>query len=250
MVRHEVTGRADAPVVVLATPMAATLEVWQPQVEALAGRFRVVRYEYEGTPSSLDELGGAVVELLDALGIERASFCGLSLGGIVGMWLALNAPGRIDRLVLACTAAHLPPPSRWAERAALVNSVGTCAVIADAIVGRWLTPGYAERNPELVARLRAMVASMRPALHAGICAALEHMDLRDDLSRITAPTLVIAADHDEATPPDDVRWLAEEIVGARFELIADAAHLVNVQQPEAFNRLLLEHLPASRPAAR
>lgn len=246
---HEVAGPDGAPVVLLGSSLGATLELWEPQVPALAERFRVVRFDHRGHgrspvppgPYEIADLGGDVLALLDRLGAERASYAGLSLGGMVGMWLGAHAPDRADRLALLCTSAHLPNPT-WAERAAAVRAAGTTEVIADAVVERWLTPSFARERPEVAARLRATLAAQPPEGYAACCGAIERMDLRPDLGAIRAPTLVVAAADDPATPPEHGRVIAAAIPGARFELVADAAHLAGVQRPEIVTALLFDHL--------
>jgi 3-oxoadipate enol-lactonase len=240
----------EGPTLVLGPSLGSTTAMWEPQVAALAERFRVVRYDHRGHggspapggPYELADLGGDVLALLDTLGIERAHVGGLSLGGMVAMWLAVNAPERVDRLALVCTSAKLGPPSIWQERAAAVSEAGATSVIADAVVDRWLTPGYAQDHPDLVANLRAMVASIDPVGYAACCGAIERMDLLADLERIAAPTLVIAARDDPATPPEHAEAIAARIDGARLEILDDAAHLANVQHPEAVTAMLLDHL--------
>jgi 3-oxoadipate enol-lactonase len=179
--------------------------------------------------------------LLDRLGIASADVCGLSLGGMTAMWLAANAPERVGRLVLCCTSALFGPRAMWAERAATVRAHGTGA-IADAGVARWLTPGFAAAHPDTTKLLRDMIAATPAAGYAGSCAAIEDMDLRADLSRIAAPTLVLAGADDPATPPAHGAVIAGGIPGARFEILADAAHLATYEQIDAANRLILEAL--------
>jgi 3-oxoadipate enol-lactonase len=152
-------------------------------------------------------------------------------------------PERIDRLVLCCTSAKLGPPSMWVERAAIVRAEGVEA-IADAGIGRWLTPGFNAREPEAAAAVRAMLAATPAEGYAGCCAAIEHMDLVDELGAIRAPTLVIAAAQDPATPPEHGERIAAGIPGARFALVDDAAHLATVEQPAAMTELIAGHLLA------
>jgi 3-oxoadipate enol-lactonase len=217
-------------------------------VPTLAKRHRVVSYDHRGHgespvppgPYTIAELGDDVLTLLDSLGVERASFCGLSLGGMVGMWLAAHAPERIHRLVLLCTSALLPREP-WLERARLVRAEGTSAV-ADAVVGRWFTPRFAARDPELVARMRAMIAATPAEGYAACCEAIAAMDLRDDLANIRAPTLVLSAANDPAIPPEHCAAIASAISGARLVVIPDAAHLPIVEQHELVTRHILEHL--------
>jgi 3-oxoadipate enol-lactonase len=248
LVHHQLDGPEDAPPVVLSTSIGTSLSMWDPQVPALAERFRVVRYDHRGHgrspvpegPYTIADLGGDVVALLDRLDIERAHFCGLSLGGMVGMWLGIHAPERIDRLVLCCTTARFPADP-WHERAATVREHGTDAV-ASAVVERWFTPQLRAEDPELVARSEALIGSIPDEGYAGACEAIATMQVADDLGRITAPTLVIAGAEDPATPPETAARIAEQIGDARVEVVGGAAHLANVEQPEAVTRLIIEHL--------
>jgi 3-oxoadipate enol-lactonase len=247
---HVVEGAPGGTPVVLLPSLGATLAMWDAQAAALAGEHRVVRADHRGHgaspvppgPYELADLASDVVDLLDQLGIERASLVGLSLGGMVSMWLAAHAPERVDRLALLCTSAHMPPASAWAERAAAVRAAGTTAVVADAVAERWLTPGRAEHDPGLARRLRAMIAATPAEGYAACCGAIERMDLRGDLAAIRAPTLVIAGAEDPATPPDHAERLVAGIAGARLEVLSPAAHLAAIEQPEAVNRLVGEHL--------
>jgi len=248
-VHHVAEGPLDAPALVLINSLGSTLEMWEPQVGELAGPFRVVRFDLRGHgaspvppgPYALADLGADVVALLDRLEIERAHLAGVSLGGMTAMWMGINAPQRVDRLVLCCTSAKLGPPEGWAERARLVREQGTAAV-ADAVVARWLTPGYAARHPDVRRRLREMIASTPAEGYAGCCAAIEHMDLEPELDRIAAPTLVIAGAEDPATPPDHGARIAARVPGARMAVVPDSAHLANIQQPAEVSSLILRHL--------
>jgi 3-oxoadipate enol-lactonase len=248
-VHHVVDGPSDAPVLLMVNSLGSTLDMWRPQTEALAGRFRVVRFDLRGHgrspvppgPYTLDDLGGDALALLDRLGVRRASVCGLSLGGMIAMWLASRFPERVDRLVLCCTSALLGPASGWADRARTVLAGGTGAV-ADAVVGRWVTAGYAARHPARVRELREMIAATPAAGYAACCGVIERLDLRDSLASITAPTLVIAGADDPATPPPHAEAVAAGIPGARLRIVADAAHLANVEQPATVTGLILDHL--------
>jgi 3-oxoadipate enol-lactonase len=245
----ETTGPEDAPVLLMGSSLGTSMDMWDSQL-ALAERLRIVRFDHRGHgrspvprgPYEIADLGRDVIELMDALEIERASYCGLSIGGMVGIWLGANAPERIERLVLVCTSAHLPPAEGWAERAAKVRAAGTVGVVADAVVARWLTPAYAEEHPELVAELRAMLVATDPEGYASACGAIERMDLRDQLGRIAAPTLVISGSGDEATPPEHQELIAASIPGARLETVEPAAHLAAVERPARVNELIANHL--------
>jgi 3-oxoadipate enol-lactonase len=246
---HRFDGPEDAPVLVLSNSLGTTLELWEPQVAALSRRFRVLRYDQRGHggspvpagPYTVDDLGGDVVELFDQLGLERVSFCGLSIGGVTGMWLGANVPERIDRLVLACTGARIGTVEMWSDRAATVRTEGT-AVIAGAVVERWFTPEFASASPKVVARFHAMVEETPDEGYAGCCDALREFDFRDELGRVVPPTLVISGARDPATPPELGEFLADNIPGATFTLIEDVAHLANVAQPEQFTQAVLSHL--------
>jgi 3-oxoadipate enol-lactonase len=246
---HTVTGPEHAPALVLSNSLGSSLAMWDAQAPALAERFRLVRYDIRGhgqspvppAPYTLDDVGRDVVELLDHLEIDRAHVAGLSLGGMTGMWLGINAPERLDRLVLLCTSARLGPPDMWADRAKLVREEGTAAV-AEAGVGRWLTERFIHDNPDVAAELQAMIAATPDEGYAACCGVIEQMDLTDQLPAIQAPTLVIAGAQDPATPPEHAERIAAGIPDARVEVLDPAAHLANVEQPEAVTRLIVEHL--------
>jgi 3-oxoadipate enol-lactonase len=249
LLHHEIAGADDAPVLLMGGSLGTTLEMWDGQLP-LAQRVRLVRHDHRGhggspvpsPPYEIADLGRDVLALMDALGIERASYCGLSIGGMVGVWLGAHAPERVDRLVLICTSAHMPPPSFWQERATSVLEAGTPDVIADGVVERWLTPDFAAANPALRGRLHAMLAAINAVGYAACCGAIERMDLRAELPRIATPTLVISGGDDQAAPVEHQRAIVEAVPGARHEVVAAAAHLAAVEQPEAVNRLILEHL--------
>jgi 3-oxoadipate enol-lactonase/4-carboxymuconolactone decarboxylase len=246
---HVLEGPADAPVVVLGGSLGSTLAMWEPQVPALMGRFRVLRYDARGHgrspvppgPYALDDLVDDLLALFDRLDVQRAHLVGLSLGGMTAMRLAAREPSRVDRLALLCTSAKFPSPTPWAERAATVLAEGTAA-IAEAVVDRWFTPALRDTDPALVDRMRAMVAATPADGYAACCTAIERMDLLADLSRITAPTLAVAGADDPATPPEHLRTIAGGIPGARLLMLPQAAHLASVEQATAVNAALLAHL--------
>ncbi len=243
-----VEGADDAPALVLSPSLGSTLEMWDRQVPTLLERFRVIRYDPRGHgrspvpagPYEIADLSADVVALLDRLDVETAHFCGLSLGGMTGLALAVEHPAWLDRLALACTTAYTGSAEVWRERAETVSREGVEA-IADTVVGRWLTPAYAEAHPDLVHRLRAMLVATSRQGYAACCGAIERMDLRETLPGITLPTLVISALEDPSIPPEHQRRLAEGIPGSRLETLSPAAHLANLEQPAAFSRMLMEH---------
>jgi 3-oxoadipate enol-lactonase len=244
------SGSGDAPVLLLGGSLGTTLDMWDPQVPALSATRRVIRFEHRGHggspvptgPYTIDELGADVLTLLDRLDLPRVSYCGLSIGGMVGQWLAINAPERIDRLILLCTSAYLPPAEGWHARAAAVREAGTPEVVADAVLGRWFTPAFAASHPEVVARYRAMISGIDPEGYAGCCEAIAALDLRGGLSGITAPTLVVAGRQDPSIPPEHGEAIAAAIPGARIEILDPGAHLASVERAEAVTALIAEHL--------
>jgi 3-oxoadipate enol-lactonase len=246
---HRFDGPEDAPVLVLSNSLGTTNEMWEPQLSALTRSFRVLRYDRRGHgrsevppgPYTIDDLGRDVLELLDALELERVSYCGLSIGGMDGMWIAANAPKRVGRLCLCSTSANLGPPELWVDRAATVRADGTGAV-ADATMGRWFSPAFHEAHPEVVARFREMVASTPAEGYASCCEAIRDWDFRGELGRISAPTLVLSAEHDPSTPPEHGRLIADGVPGADFVVVPEAAHLVNVERPTEVDEAILRHL--------
>jgi 3-oxoadipate enol-lactonase len=245
-----VTGAAGAPVLVLGNSLGTTRDLWQPQLAALGARFRVLRYEHRGHdgspappgPYTVAELGADVLALLDNLGIEAASYCGLSLGGMVGMWLAANAPERVSALALCCTSARVQTAQLFTDRAAQVRA-GGMASISQQVVGRWFTPAFAARHPAVPAGfVTTLEQEVDPEGYAGCCEAIAAMDLRPQLASVSARTLVIAGADDPALPPWHGAVIAAAIPGARLRVIRGAAHLANVSQPGEVTAALLAHL--------
>ncbi len=241
----------DAPVVVLSNSLGTTHAMWDPQVPALAERFRVVRYDTRGHgsspvpqgPYSIDDLADDLLALLDRLGVEKAHVVGLSLGGMTAMRLAARNPERVDRLVVLCTSALLGPAQGWLDRAATVRAHGTSAV-AEPVVERWYTAAHAQAHPEQVAAARAMVAAQSAEGYASCCEAIATMDLTADLADITAPTLAVAGADDAATPPDHLERIAESVKDGRLLVVPQAAHIASQEQPDVVTRAVLEHLTA------
>jgi 3-oxoadipate enol-lactonase len=255
-VAHWLEGPGDAPVVVMSNSLGTTHEMWDPVAGTLSRRFRVLRYDARGHGSSpvpdgpytVADLGGDVLALLDRLDLPRASFCGLSIGGITGLWLGVHAAERIERLVLCCTAANLPPPEQWLDRAAQVRAAGV-APQANATVERWFTPDFRSRDPQTVRRMREMLVSTPAEGYASCCEALADFDMRDELGAIRAPTLVIAGAHDPVGTPERARHLEAAIDGARL-LVLPTRHLAAVEQPEALSQALEEHFEKEANGAR
>jgi 3-oxoadipate enol-lactonase len=219
--------------VVLCGSLGATSSIFNAQMPALVGR-DVVRIEHPGHDGAPPADVRTVADLAARVTDDRFSFVGLSLGGAVGMQLALTAPERVDKLVLACTSARFGEPDGWRERAALVRDEGLEAIV-DAVLARWFTT----RAPD---GFREMFLSTDRESYARCCDALARWDVREELGAIEAPTLVIAGEQDPSTPPEHGELIASRIPGARFEVIPNAAHLANVERADEFNTLLEEHL--------
>jgi 3-oxoadipate enol-lactonase/4-carboxymuconolactone decarboxylase len=242
-------GPRDAYPLVLLNSVGTTTEMWTPCLAPLAEQFRVIRIDTRGhgrspttaaAATAIGDLAGEVDATLDRIGIDRCHLAGLSLGGMIGMWLAVHRPERIARLALLCTSARLGPPEFWTQRASAVREGGMHA-ISDTVVARWITPARADADRELMSRLRDMVNSIDAESYAQCCEAIAAMDQRADLARIAAPALVIGAADDPATPPQHLREIADAIAGARLAVVDDAAHLVTYEQPGRIARLLLDH---------
>jgi 3-oxoadipate enol-lactonase len=245
---YDVDGPADGQVLLMGGSLGTTAAMWDPQVAALSTTLRAVRFDHRGHgrspvpegPYTIEDLAGDVLALADALGAERFSYAGVSLGGMVGMWLAAHAPQRVDRLAVVCTSAYLPPPEQWQDRASRVRGSGTGSV-AEAVVARWFTESFRQKQPEVVARLTADLVDVPAEGYAGCCEAIATMDLRDALPRITAPVLVVAGADDPATPPEHGAQIAAAVPGARLVVVPDAAHLASVEQAETVTALLVDH---------
>lgn len=246
---HLFEGPEEAPVLVMANSLGTTLRMWDEGAPALRERFRLLRYDHRGHGGSpvppglytIEDLGRDALALLDGLGIERFSWCGLSIGGMVGMWLASEVPERVEGLVLCCTSALLGPRELWDERIRVAREEGMDSLV-DSVVVRWFTPEFFSTQPETVEKAAAMLRGTDPEGYAGCCAAIRDMDLRDRLGQIRAPTLVISAAEDPATPPEHGELIRDSIPGAGFEVIPGASHLANIEQPEAVTRAILDHL--------
>ena len=253
---HVEDGPIEGSPLVLSSSLGTTHAMWEPQREALSGEHRLIRYDHRGHGSSpippgdysIEQLGADAIALLDRLDISTTAWCGASLGGMVGLWLAINAPARIERLIVICSSAYAPPPSRWLDRAAAVRAAGSTGAVADAVLERWFTPEFAKASPEAVEPAAAMLRATPAEGYASCCAAIAELDLREGLSRIAAATLVIAGAQDAALPPDHGRAIAEAIPDARFALIDRAAHLASVEQAAIVNSMITEQLAPASPA--
>ena len=244
---YRLDGTADAPVLALPSSLGTSTELWTQNVGYLSERFRILRFDQRGHggseappgPYSLGDLGRDFIGLLDELEVERVTLCGLSLGGATAMWVAAEAPERIDRLILACTSARFGEPAQWVERAETVRSAGL-ETIAEKVVARWFT---ADVEPETLAAFRSLLVSTPVEGYAGSCEALAGWDFRARLGEIRADTLVIAGAEDAVAPLRDSELLVERIPHARLIVVEQAAHLANVEQPESFANVVLDAVP-------
>ena len=245
---HRVTGPEDSPALVLSNSLGATLEMWRPQARPLARKFRLIRYDTRGHggsempegPYTIEDVGRDVLDLLDDLGIEQAHFAGLSLGGMTGQWLAINAPERIDKLVLLATSPKMVPAEMWVDRAKTVREQGTEAIV-DGTFERWFTEAY--RSEHDLSDWRAMFVGVPDEGYASCCSIIEQMDLTDGLPHVKASTLVIAGAQDPSAPPEDhAAVIAGAIPHAQLEILDPAAHLLNVERADDVTQLIREHL--------
>jgi 3-oxoadipate enol-lactonase len=245
---YDLTGDASLPALVLSNSLGASLAMWEPQVNPLGSRFRLLRYDTRGHgnssvppgPYTIAALGQDVLHLLDFLDIEQASFCGISMGGVIGQWLGVNSPDRIHKLVLANTAAKIGVAEVWNTRIETVLRDGLDSVIPGTLE-RWFTPPFHAAHPEIIAAISAMLHATNVQGYAGCCAAIRDADFRASLQAIHTPTLVIAGTQDPVTTPEDAQFLAENIPEASY-IELPAAHLSNVEAASEFNAALLNFL--------
>lgn len=253
VLNYQLDGPEGAPVLVLSNSLGTNLHMWDTQVPAFAAHFRVLRYDTRGHgqslvtegPYSIEQLGRDVLSLLDALEIDKAHFCGLSMGGLIGQWLGINAPERLDRLVVCNTAAKIASPEVWNPRIETVLRDREAAMVGlrDASIARWFTPAYSEANPESAKRITDMLAATSPEGYAANCAAVRDADFRDRLGEIKAPLLVISGTADAVTPPSGGLFIQEHVPGAEYAEF-HAAHLSNVEVGEPFSRRVIDFLLA------
>ena len=247
---YELQGPQAAPVLVFSHSLGASFSMWDPQAAEFRNRFQVLAYDTRGHglsfatpgPYSIEQLGHDVLSLLDALKIDRVHFCGLSMGGMIGMWLGANAPERLHRLILCNTGARIGTVESWNTRILAVQKGGMSSVAA-AIIERWFTSGYRGKAPDTVAKTKKMIEDTNVAGYVACCAAVRDFDGHPFLETIRTPTLVIAGAQDPATPPADGRFLAEHIPGARYAEL-NAAHLSNLEDRQTFNREIAAFLQA------
>ncbi len=244
-------GAEGLPVLVLSNSLGTSLGMWDEQIPAFANHFRVLRYDTRGHgessvspgPYSIEQLGRDVLGLLDGLGIERFTFCGLSMGGLIGQWLALHAGPRLQRLVLCNTAAKIGTEQVWNDRIKTVLNGQQQAMrdMRDASIARWFTPGFAEQQPDVARRITDMIASTSPDGYVANCAAVRDADFREQLAGITVPTLVVCGAKDPVTTVEHGQFIQTQVAGAELAVF-EAAHLSSVEAGEAFTQRVLEFL--------
>jgi 3-oxoadipate enol-lactonase len=240
-----------APALLLMHPLGASLEIWDDQIEPLSERYELIRFDLRGhgkstlgsrTDLTMEQLGRDGLAVLDACGVARAHLCGLSLGSMIAMEIATQWPDRVLKVALCSTSAHMPTRATWQTRIDTVRSQGV-APLVDGILGRWLTAPFRQAHPEAVDRVRAMLLCADPQGYAAAAAAIRDMDLREAIRSITAKTLVIGGTEDPGTTPEHASLVARSIPGAELTMLP-AAHLVNIECSEEFNRRLLEFFAA------
>ncbi len=248
---YRIDGADEAPPLLFSNSLGTNIGMWDRETAELARDFRVIRYDSRGhgksgAPESfytIDQLGADAVALLDHLEVERTWYCGLSKGGMVGQWLGINAPERVERLVLSNTSAHMAPKDLWDGRIATALD-GGMAALTETVVERWFTQAFRDKAESDVERIRQMLLTTPAHGYAACCGAIRDMDQRAGLASVTAPTMVIVGDSDPATPPDHGELIASAIPGGRLHVIENAAHLSNIEQPEQYMAALRGFLTA------
>ena len=247
---YEVSGNPRGPVLVLANSLGSNLHMWDKVLPAFESNCRVLRYDMRGhgesgvglEPFTIEHLGQDVLRLLSEVEADRASVCGLSLGGLVALWLGIHAPDRVSRLILANTAARIGSREMWEQRIAMAQSEGMDSLAA-IMPERWFTAGYRAQHPEEMKRIREMISATDPAGYTACCVVLRDTDLRREMGMVRAASLMITGAHDPATPPSDGRALHEAIHNSSYVEL-DASHLSAWERPEEFAGAVLQHLSA------
>lgn len=244
----EVEGPADAPALMLSNSLGTNLHMWDQQAGALAKEFRLIRYDRRGHgksgvtpgPYNMERLGRDVIAVLDGLGIEKTNWCGLSMGGMVGQWLGANAPERMEKMIFSNTSCYYADKEIWNGRIKFVREKGLAAIV-EGNMERWFTKGFRERSPEAIARMTQMFVATPIDGYVACCAAVRDMDHRELLPRIKPPVLIIAGEQDPATTVENAEYLRDRIPGSTIAVI-DAAHISNVEQPDAYTKTMLDFL--------
>ena len=247
-IHYSLEGSPTKPVLILSNSLGADFSMWDSQIPEFSKSFRILRSDTRGhgkssvtpAPYTIEQLAKDVLALADSLQFARFHFCGLSMGGQIGMWLAANAPRRLNKVVLCSTAAKIGTPEMWNPRIATVLKEGMRNVAAAAIE-RWFTPAFRAKNPSAIARIQKILEATSPEGYVACSAAVRDFDFREKLSNIRIPTLVISGAHDPATTPTDGQFLANHIPGAYYVQL-NGAHLSNIEDAARFTREVLTFL--------
>ncbi|MCD7098895.1 3-oxoadipate enol-lactonase [Stenotrophomonas sp. MMGLT7] len=248
---YRIDGSEGAPWLTFSNSLGTDLNMWGLQVQALSSRFRILRYDVRGHgrsgapagPYRIEQLGGDVLALWDALGVQRSHVCGLSIGGLTGQWLALEASARVERLALCATAAKIGTAESWEARIAQVRETGLAA-LTDGTRLRWFTPAFQQAHAATVEAVLAVFLATDPQGYASCCHAVGAADFRDRLGAIANPVLALAGDDDPVCPPADLQALADGVGGGRYAQVG-GRHICNIESPGEFNRILLDFLAGS-----
>lgn len=255
---YEVSGRSDAPAVVLHHPLATNLSTWDALTAALEPNYRVVRFDARGHgkteapegPYAFETLAADVVGLMDHLGIDKARFLGLSMGGMVGQYLGILYPDRFHCLCLVATTSAVPAQAHplWDERIR-VASTGSLSELVEGAIVRWVVPETKTNKPEVVAQLTAMMEATPPKGYIGWCQAIRNLNITDRLKEIRVPTCVIVGESDPSTPPAAAEVIHREIAGSELVVIPGVSHMLHLEDPEAFHAKVLPFFAAHGPSA-
>jgi len=244
---YQPEGRSDAPVIVLSNSLGTTMAMWQPQMEALLEHFRVLRYDTHGhgrtannDKTSLPQLAEDVISVMDDAGIQQAHFCGISMGGLTGLWLARFAPERFLSVAVSNSAAKIGEQSGWLSRARTVRREGMDTVAASA-ASRWFTEGFVAANKTQVEALVSGLAATDAEGYAACCEALAAADLRAEIAAINLPVLLIAGQHDPVTTVADSEFMHSQIAGSELVTVP-ASHLANIEAPQVFSAALINFI--------
>jgi 3-oxoadipate enol-lactonase len=250
-VNYTLDGPASAPVIMMSNSLASNLSMWEPQIPPLTSRYRILRYDTRGHggtdappgPYSLDELTEDARALVQALGITRTHFIGLSMGGMIGQILALKYPQMLQSLVLCDTMSRVPTEAKpmWDERIHTAETRGMEPLV-ESTIARWFTEPFRQKGSAVLGQVRTMIRTTPPRGYAGCCHAIAALNLTDRLKQITLPTLIIVGEDDPGTPVAASRVIHEQIKGSELVILKSAAHLSNLEQPDAFNRALTSFL--------
>lgn len=239
-IHYSLEGLPAKPPLILSNSLGANLSMWDPQMPEFSKSFRILRSDTRGhgkssvtlSPYSIEQLAKDVLALADAMQFERFHFCGLSMGGQIGMWLAANAPKRLNKVVLCSTAAKIGTPEMWNTRIATVLKEGM-KDMASAAIERWFTAAFRAKDPSTVGKIHKTLEDTSPEGYAACCAGLRDFDFREKLNNIRTPTLIVSGTHDPATTPADGQFLANHIAGARYVEL-NGAHLCNIEDADRF----------------